>query len=91
MLSCASAFGPEWVQHARDAAAWFAKRQPDEDAKVTLLRDIRSVFNACHADRISSKALAAELAALYHERWEIETAFDELKTHLRGAHYRAAQ
>lgn len=31
-------------------------------------------------------ALAAELAALYHERWEIETAFDELKTHLRGAH-----
>jgi hypothetical protein len=31
-------------------------------------------------------AMAAELAALYHERWEIETAFDELKTHLRGAH-----
>jgi hypothetical protein len=27
---------------------------------------------------------APELAALYHERWEIETAFDELKTHLRG-------
>ena len=27
---------------------------------------------------------AKELAALYHERWEIETAFDELKTHLRG-------
>ena len=31
-------------------------------------------------------APAAELAAIYHERWEIETAFDELKTHLRGAH-----
>ena len=30
-------------------------------------------------------APATELAALYHERWEIETAFDELKTHLRGA------
>jgi hypothetical protein len=30
-------------------------------------------------------APAKELAALYHERWEIETAFDELKTHLRGA------
>ena len=30
-------------------------------------------------------APADELAALYHERWEIETAFDELKTHLRGA------
>jgi len=31
------------------------------------------------------KAPAQELAALYHERWEIETTLDELKTHLRGA------
>jgi hypothetical protein len=30
-------------------------------------------------------APAHELAALYHERWEFETALDELKTHLRGA------
>jgi hypothetical protein len=30
-------------------------------------------------------APAKELAALYHERWEIETALDELKTHVRGA------
>jgi hypothetical protein len=30
-------------------------------------------------------APAQELAALYHERWEIETSLDELKTHLRGA------
>lgn len=30
------------------------------------------------------QAPAKELAALYHERWEIETALDELKTHLRG-------
>jgi len=30
-------------------------------------------------------APASELAALYHERWEIETALDELKTHLRGS------
>ena len=32
------------------------------------------------------RAPAEELAALYHERWEIETAFDEFKTHLRGNH-----
>ena len=32
-----------------------------------------------------ARAPAAELAALYHERWEIETTFDEFKTHLRGA------
>jgi Insertion element 4 transposase N-terminal/Transposase DDE domain len=31
------------------------------------------------------RAPASELPALYHERWEIETALDELKTHLRGA------
>ncbi len=31
------------------------------------------------------QAPATELAALYHERWEIETALGELKTHLRGA------
>jgi hypothetical protein len=29
-------------------------------------------------------APASELAALYHERWEAETLFDEFKTHLRG-------
>jgi Insertion element 4 transposase N-terminal/Transposase DDE domain len=31
------------------------------------------------------QAPAAELAALYHERWEIEGALAELKTQLRGA------
>lgn len=30
-------------------------------------------------------APAEELAELYHERWEFETALDELKTHMRGA------
>lgn len=30
------------------------------------------------------EAPAEELAALYHERWEVETAFDELKIHLKG-------
>lgn len=32
-----------------------------------------------------AQAPAQELAALYQERWEIETALDELKTHLRGS------
>jgi IS4 transposase len=31
-----------------------------------------------------TRAPALELAALYHERWEIENTLDELKTHLRG-------
>ena len=32
-----------------------------------------------------AQAPAADLATLYHERWEIEGALAELKTHLRGA------
>jgi hypothetical protein len=32
----------------------------------------------------SEQAPAAELAALYAQRWEIESVFDELKTHQRG-------
>ena len=31
-----------------------------------------------------TRAPAAELAALYRERWEFETVLDELKTHLNG-------
>ena len=31
------------------------------------------------------KAPALELAGAYAQRWEIETSFDELKTHQRGA------
>jgi len=43
-----------------------------------IYRLVTSVLDA-------QQAPAHELAALYHERWEIETALDELKTHLRGA------
>ena len=32
------------------------------------------------------KAPALELARLYAERWTVETAIDEIKTHLRGSH-----
>lgn len=44
---------------------------------VTRYRLVTSILEPAQAP-------ATELAALYHERWEIETAFDELKTHLRG-------
>jgi hypothetical protein len=33
----------------------------------------------------AERAPAAELAALYAQRWEFETALDEIKTHQRGA------
>lgn len=31
-----------------------------------------------------AEATAQELAAAYHERWEVENTFDEIKTHQRG-------
>jgi len=43
-----------------------------------IYRLITTILDPCSAP-------AKELAALYHERWEIETTLDELKTHLRGA------
>jgi len=47
------------------------------DSGESLYRLITSILDP-------KEAPALELAALYHERWEIETAFDELKVHLRG-------
>ena len=38
----------------------------------------------CHGPNSAGKSRADELAALYAQRWEIESIFDELKTHQRG-------
>lgn len=48
--------------------------------EVTEDATYRLITTILDADR----APALELAALYSERWEIETALDEFKTHLRG-------
>ena len=50
----------------------------DISGPATVYRLLTSILN-------HRKGPAEELAALYHERWEIETALDELKTHLRGS------
>jgi transposase IS4-like protein/DDE family transposase len=47
--------------------------------------DAEPIYRLVTTIQDPTAAPAAELAALYHERWEIETALDELKTHLRGA------
>lgn len=53
-------------------------RLEDVEGAEPLYRLLTTILDHTHAP-------AEELAALYHERWEIETALDELKTHLRGA------
>lgn len=48
---------------------------PDADPRYRLVTTV--------LDPVAAPATA--LAALYHERWEIEGAFDEMKTHRQGA------
>ncbi len=55
------------------------------DYRLEGVTDAEPIYRLVTTILDHTKAPAAELAALYHERWEIETAFDELKTHLRGA------
>lgn len=55
------------------------------DYRLDGVADAEPLYRLVTTLMDQDQAPAAELAALYHERWEIETAFDELKTHLRGA------
>lgn len=48
---------------------------PQLDGGTTRYRLLTSLLNA-------TTAPALELATLYHERWQVEAVFDELKTHL---------
>jgi hypothetical protein len=50
------------------------------DSATPVQEGYRLVTNILDPER----APALELAALYHERWEIEGVFDEFKTHLRA-------
>ena len=47
--------------------------------------DAEPIYRLVTSILAHEQAPAQELAALYHERGEIETTLDELKTHLRGA------
>lgn len=51
-----------------------------DNSATPVEESYRLVTNILNAE----DAPALELAALYHERWEIESVFDELKTHLRA-------
>jgi hypothetical protein len=55
------------------------------DYRLEGIADAEPIYRLVTTILDPAEAPAGELAALYHERWEIETALDELKTHLRGA------
>ena len=49
---------------------------PQREGQAVRYRLLTSLLDA-------QRAPALELAALYHERWQVEAVFDELKTHLQ--------
>lgn len=55
------------------------------DYRLEGIADAEPIYRLATTILDPTQAPATELAALYHQRWEIENAFDELKTHLRGA------
>jgi Insertion element 4 transposase N-terminal/Transposase DDE domain len=55
------------------------------DYRLEGVADAEPIYRLVTTILDPTMASAEELAALYHERWEIESALDELKTHVRGA------
>jgi len=55
------------------------------DYQLDGIADAEPIYRLVTTILDHEQAPAKELAALYHQRWEIETALDELKTHLRGS------
>ena len=55
------------------------------DYRLKNVADAEPLYRLITTILDPEQAPAQELAALYHERWEMETTLDELKTHLRGA------
>src|SRR6266496_2836603 len=85
-----------WVRARSRDGSYLAKFYPSakhrrEDREGILVRLIEYRIDGFRDDyRLVTnildplQGLAIELARLYSERWTIETALDELKTHLRG-------
>jgi len=72
---------PTWKDRRRDANGIIVRVI---EYRLKNLPGAESIYRLITTILDPEAAPASELAALYHERWEIETAFDELKTHLRG-------
>jgi hypothetical protein len=67
LISIADSLG--WGEQAREAALAFAREFADADAKILLLRDIRSVFDARGLERLPSRTIIAALNAMDDADW----------------------
>ena len=91
------AYGPK-AQHVRDLedGSWLARLQKTTERKSEpmLVRVVDYTLDDGRANATTyrlfttlldpTEASAVDLAAAYHQRWEIELTLDELKTHQRG-------
>jgi Protein of unknown function (DUF3631) len=69
LIGIADMFGPDWAKAARDAAVALTRGYHDEDIAVTLLGDIRGIFDAMGVDRLFSAQLVAALNDLEDSVW----------------------
>ena len=69
LIAIADSFGPYWAQRAREAAVTIARTYHDEDAGVTLLSDLRDIFNRTGADRMTSDDLITALLDIEESGW----------------------
>jgi hypothetical protein len=68
LISIADSNG--WGDKARAAMVTFARQYRDADAKILLLTDIHTVFNAKEVDRLSSKELFDALCEIDDSDWK---------------------
>ena len=78
-----------WLAHLRGLTPASARREKPMlvrviDYSIDDGRDNPTVYRLFTTITDPDQASAAELAAAYAQRWEIENTFDELKTHQRG-------
>jgi hypothetical protein len=69
LIAVADSFGRAWGASARKAAVDFSRTYRDEDAAVTLLNDIRTVFDDLGVDRLASETLVHELVGMDDAGW----------------------
>ena len=77
-----------WLAHVFDSVSDRKRQQPTTVRVVEYTiddgREPAGPFRLITTLTDPTEASAVELAAAYAQRWEIESAFDELKTHQRG-------
>ena len=69
LICIADSFGKAWGRKARAAADAYKNNYSDDDLRVILLTDIRTVFNQLNVDRVTSEQLVKEIRGI-NDLWD---------------------